>query len=411
MFTFETDFSQILFKKILFFIDCRYKNYSVLYSSLVTSYSGNRSIIGFDVIETINSEIYLQNKLLANDNPKIFGYFPYESLDAWNFHKKQNQEINFQYYRNHIYICHKTNKIKFELTDKNTYDAIKNFDFDFIAKKHVINPINSSSNMTDDQFKQYVNEIKNDILNGEYYQLNLTRKFFGSFSEDVSKINIFLKLSEEFPSPYSALLKRGTEYVISSSPERFITIDHDIIKSRPIKGTIKKDDKNENKKILANSVKDRAENLMIIDLMRNDLSLSAQKGSVKTGPLYMVDEFANLFHMSTDVNAVKDKDKTSFDVIRNAFPPASMTGAPKKAVMNKIAKIEKLPRGIYSGAIGYFDNNNSCDFNVVIRTIIFNGNNFEYQVGGGITYDSDPELELAETNIKAAKIRKVLGLI
>jgi len=410
MFSIETTFNTKIFAKILFYIDSRYKNYSVLYSSLITSYSGSKSIIGFDMVENIESLVYLKNKLSAKTPNKFFGYFNYECFSKHNSNHSQPDTLNFQYYRNHISICHKTNIIKFELTDKKTYHEILDFDYDFLLRNANASPVDNSSNMTDDEFKQYVQDIKADILNGEYYQLNLTRKFYGRFTKDMSKVNIFLKLSQEFPSPYSALLRRGNQYVISSSPERFITIDENIIKSRPIKGTLKKTNSTNDQQKLANSSKDKAENLMIIDLMRNDLSLSASKGSVKTGPLYEIDEFSNLLHMSTNVTATRDKSCSNLDVIANAFPPASMTGAPKQAVMDKINELEKLPRGIYSGSIGYFDNNNSCDFNVVIRTIIFQENKFEYQVGGGITYDSDPELELTETNIKAAKIRKVLGL-
>jgi para-aminobenzoate synthetase component I len=408
MFSIETTFNTKILAKILFFIDSQYKNYSVLYSSLITSYSGSKSIIAFDMIENIESLIYLKNKLSAKTNHKFFGYFSYECFVKNNFDRTPTNSLNFQYYRNHINICHKTNTIKFELTDKKLYQDI--LDFDFLLRDCNSSPIDNSSNMTDDEFKRYVQEIKKDILNGEYYQLNLTRKFFGKFEKDINKVNLFLKLSQEFPSPYSALLRRGNQYMISSSPERFITIDNNIIKSRPIKGTLKKTLSENDLQKLANSSKDKAENLMIIDLMRNDLSLSAKQGSVKTGPLYEIDEFANLLHMSTNVTAIKDDNCSNLDVITNAFPPASMTGAPKHEVIKKISELEKLPRGIYSGAIGYFDNNNSCDFNVVIRTIIFQENKFEYQVGGGITYDSDPELELAETNIKAAKIRKVLRL-
>ena len=333
MFLIETTFNKKILAKILFYIDSRYRNYSVLYSSLITSYSGSKSIIAFDMIENIESLLYLKNKLLAKTTDKFFGYFHYECFSKDNGKHSHTNSLNFQYYRNHINICHKTNTIKFELTDKKIYEEI--LKFDFLLRDSNSAPIDNSSNMTDDEFQNHVQDIKADILKGEYYQLNLTRKFYGRFVNDINKVNIFLKLSQEFPSPYSALLRRGNQYIISSSPERFIAIDNGIIQSRPIKGTLHKQNTDEDYNTLANSSKDKAENLMIIDLMRNDLSLSAKHGSVKTGPLYEIDEFSNLLHMSTNVTAIKDDNCSHLDVIENAFPPASMTGAPKHEVIKK----------------------------------------------------------------------------
>ena len=410
MFSREITNNAILFSQILSYIEYKYNNYTVLHSSYKTSYSGDKTIIAFDVIENIETLSYLSSKLHPEEPCKLFGYFTYEAFNDSYINKTRFPKLKFQYYRNHITINHTTNNIKFELVNQDIFEAIIAYTQKNKASRRFATCERVSSNMTDEEFKQYVTDIRHDIENGEYYQLNLTRKYWGKFGQDIDKISVFLNLAKEFPSPYSALIRHHDKYIISSSPERFIKIEDDNITSRPIKGTLAKSTAAKSGNDLYLSQKDRAENLMIIDLMRNDLSLSAESGSVATGPLFEIDEFSNLYHMSTNVTATKKSQIANIDVIRNSFPPASMTGAPKLAVTKRISELEKLSRGIYSGAIGYFDGDSYCDFNVVIRTIIFDGNKFEYQVGGGITYDSDPELELSETKAKAAKIRKVLGL-
>ncbi|MBL6785104.1 MAG: anthranilate synthase component I family protein [Rickettsiales bacterium] len=406
MFNKETDYSNQDLVNLLYYLDDNYSDFTVLHSNYQTSYSGDKTVLAFGLVKELSSLSALSHRVRAKNQFKLFGYFTYEA-----FNKASNNQINllkFQEYKNHIIIDHKNNKLNFVLENDSIFNQINNHK---AKPNHNKTQICSShsSNMTDEDFKSYVTEIKKDISYGEYYQLNLTRKFFGKTAKNTDKIGIFLNLTQEFPAPYSALIRHQDKYIISSSPERFIKIENNKIQSRPIKGTLAKT-KSSNKELLYNSIKDRAENLMIIDLMRNDLSPSSILGSVKTGKLFEIDEFANLYHMSTNVMSKKLDNISNIEVIKNAFPPASMTGAPKKAVTDRILEIEKLPRGVYSGAIGYFTDQEYCDFNVVIRTIIFDKDSYEYQVGGGITYDSDPELELQETNIKSAKIRKVLGI-
>ena len=410
MFLKKTNKNNIQIDQILYFIEELYQNYTVLHSSYKTSYSGDKTIIAFGLVEDIKDLSGLTAKLQSDEQIKLFGYFSYEAFDESNTNEDRDfPKLKFQHYRNHIIINHASSNVEFELESESLFNNILAFKRHSHETKSYELRGKLNSNMSDNEFMQYVESIRRDIASGEYYQLNLTRKYFGEFKEQADFTSILLGLALEFPSPYSALIRHDDKYIISSSPERFIQIDHGNILSRPIKGTMPKS-LGSTAKNLYNSAKDRAENLMIIDLMRNDLSLSAEFGTVKAGPLFEIDEFANLYHMSTNVMAKKKADLTNLDVIKSAFPPASMTGAPKHAVMKKITELETLERGIYSGAIGYFSGSNYCDFNVVIRTILFDGKKFEYQVGGGITYDSDPQLELEETQIKAAKIKKVLGL-
>lgn len=268
-----------------------------------------------------------------------------------------------------------------------------------------------SSNMSQQEYLQHVEAILEKIQDGEIYQANLTRKFMGEFINTPNGFNVFKRLHEASPAPYSCYLKMGDTQVISSSPELFLDISRSgSIKTSPIKGTAPRSAKLFNSETLATSIKDQSENLMIVDLMRNDLARCSVPGSVKTPKLYEVTPHNAVFHMSSTVTAQKEDGKTCLDVIKATFPPGSMTGAPKIRAMHTCSLIEKLERGIYSGAIGWLGGNGSAQLSVVIRTIIIKDKLFEFQVGGGIVADSKPISELKETVHKAQGILSCLGL-
>ena len=258
------------------------------------------------------------------------------------------------------------------------------------------------SNMTDAEYLQKVAHIIEKIKAGELYQANLTRKFYGEFETAPDAFNIFCKLAEISPAPYSAFMRMGDIYIISASPEKFITMENGFVTSTPIKGTLTSARPAAE---LAASEKDRAENLMIVDLMRNDLARVCK--NVKVEKLFEVTSYPQYHHMSSTITG--ETDKSALDVITACFPPGSMTGAPKIAAVKLCTELEGWERGIYSGALGWVEPN-STDLSVVIRTLIIKGNKFEFQVGGGIVADSVPELEFAETISKASGIMQVLGL-
>ena len=207
----------------------------------------------------------------------------------------------------------------------------------------------------------------------------------------------------------------GDTYILSSSPELFLNIDKSgHISTRPIKGTSARfaDETLDRKsrEELAGSAKDQAENLMIVDLMRNDLSRSCIPGSVTTSSLFEITSHANVHHMSSTISGQKKPECSTLDAIKYCFPPGSMTGAPKIMAMNLCSRLEELERGIYSGAIGWLGGDGSGELSVVIRTMLIKGNKFEFQVGGGIVADSVPEKEFKETIDKAKGILASLGL-
>ena len=223
-----------------------------------------------------------------------------------------------------------------------------------------------------------------------------------------------MRLNEISPTPFSCYYKQQDKYLISASPERFLKKVKDKIISQPIKGTIKRGlDKNEDSLLrdkLYNDPKERAENVMIVDLVRNDLSRTAKKGSVKVDELFGIYEFSQVFQMISTITSKVEDDTNIIDIIKNAFPMGSMTGAPKVRAMELIEEFEKSKRGLYSGSVGFITPNNDFDFNVIIRSILYNQsrNYVSFTVGGAITSLADPEKEHEECMLKAEAMITVL---
>jgi len=283
-----------------------------------------------------------------------------------------------------------------------------------IPTEKSISPIEWQSKVDKDTYIQNVKNIQQDIIEGTVYELNYCREVFAE-KVNLNPITTFIKINEKANAPFSAYLKLEDKFALSFSPERFMQIKDDKLLSQPIKGTVKKGSsaiENENlKNQLLNDEKERAENVMIVDLVRNDFARSAETGSVKVEELFGIYEFQNIIQMISTVSAIKRKGVSSIQALKNTFPMGSMTGAPKIKSMELIEKYENSKRGLYSGCIGYLDKNSNLDFNVVIRTLIYDATNqfLSFHVGGAITYDSIPEKEWAETETKMQSILKYLS--
>lgn len=272
-----------------------------------------------------------------------------------------------------------------------------------------------TSPMTCNTYLAIVDETKEAIARGDFYQANITRKFTGSFASKPDAISIFRRLVEASPSVFSAFIRAGDAFILSSSPESFLKIDSSgHMESSPVKGTsprfANKTQDEKSREYLATSEKERAENLMIVDLMRNDFSRSCVMGSVHTERLFEISSYATLHHMASTVVGEKRADISTLEAIKNCFPPGSMTGAPKIRAMQWCMEREKIRRGVYSGALGWLGGDGSCALSVVIRTLVIQGDSFEFQVGGGITSGSDAQKEWQETITKARGIMAALGL-
>ncbi|MFW6157306.1 MAG: aminodeoxychorismate synthase component I [Balneolaceae bacterium] len=258
----------------------------------------------------------------------------------------------------------------------------------------------------------YLEKIKfaqHQIKEGDYYEVNLSHMMHTSFSGN--PYGMYRSMREIGPVPFGAFLKGEGFSVCCMSPERFLKRKHGTVISQPIKGTIRRD-KNPGqdeklKQELAGSSKNRAENLMIVDLVRNDLSRVALPGSVRVPRLFEIQSFGTVHQMVSTVSAeVGHKDPVK--VLKACFPMGSMTGAPKISAMRAIEKLENYKRGVYSGAIGYIDPDGDFDFNVVIRTAIITKNRLFYPVGGAITSDSIPAEEWEETLVKARALTETV---
>jgi anthranilate synthase component 1 len=265
---------------------------------------------------------------------------------------------------------------------------------------------------TDDEYLAMIRECKAAIARGDAYQLCLTTLARVDVAAD--PVATYLALRASSPSHHGALLRIGGVSLLSSSPEQFLSVTPDgLVESRPIKGTRARGDTPEQDAALAAellaSEKERAENLMIVDLMRNDISRVSRIGSVEVPSLLAVESYAQVHQLVSTVRGQLEAGLTGMDAVVACFPAGSMTGAPKSSAVRILDGLERHPRGIYSGAFGYFGLDGRIDLAMVIRSIVITPSGATVGAGGGITALSDPDEELAEVKLKAAALLRVLG--
>lgn len=267
------------------------------------------------------------------------------------------------------------------------------------------------SNISQDEYNQKIAKIHQYLLAGDCYQVNLAQRFCAEYKG--SEWDAFLKLNQANKAPFSAFMRLPNHTVLSISPERFIHLENHHIETRPIKGTLpRKDSPEEDEKqaeILANSRKDRAENLMIVDLMRNDIGKVATIGSVKVPELFVVERFPAVHHLVSTITAELPPTLMATDLLRATFPGGSITGAPKIRAMEVIEELEPHRRHGYCGAIGYISFCGTMDTNISIRTLLTEKNKIYCWAGGGIVMDSVAEKEYQETFDKLGRILTVLS--
>lgn len=267
--------------------------------------------------------------------------------------------------------------------------------------------------------QEYIEKVKKAIeyiKHGDIYEVNICQEFYSEDSS-IEPLSAFLYLNEISKAPFSVFLKLDEIYALSASPERYINRNSYRVISQPIKGTAKRlkdpDEDLKLAKLLMGDPKERSENIMITDLVRNDLSKIAEKGSVKVEELCGLYSFQQVHQLISTISCQVSPDKGSVDILKNTFPMGSMTGAPKVSAMKIIEELEDAKRGLYSGAIGYFTPTGDFDFNVIIRSILYNSKKkyVSYSVGGAITINSVPEMEYEECLVKANAMNKVLTSI
>lgn len=267
--------------------------------------------------------------------------------------------------------------------------------------------------MSREEYGLAFQKIQQHILQGDIYEVNLCQEFYAEHAS-LLPFEAYKQLNQLSPNPFSCFFKDEGQYIISASPERFLARRGNRLISQPIKGTTAKgntpEEERKNKERLKNSSKDIHENIMIVDLVRNDLTKSAEKGTVKVDELVGLYTFPHVHQLISTISCTQAKGITESEIIENTFPPGSMTGAPKLSAMRISEKTESSPRGVYSGSIGYLSPSNDFDFNVIIRSIVYNEKQkyLSYHVGGAITALSVEEDEYQECLLKAQAIVKLL---
>lgn len=363
--------------------------------------------------ETVKKKLHSINQ--KHDLPEWIGYFNYE-MGAY-----QDQTVVSPYFRNAypnayfqrygliLRLNHRSKiltvrcnndcpEIKLQqFIDRSFWKKHKKFPEldDFQSKIELTKPLESL-----DSYSEKIKIVKEHIIAGDIYQINLSQECI--YTGEFNALQLFKKNFEKNPAPFSAYLKLNEFHtIVSTSPERLLSRKEDILETRPIKGTIErgktKEKDLENKEYLLASEKERAELLMITDLMRNDLSKVSVPGSVKTEKIWHCEEYENVFHLLSIIKSKVVPSIHPIDVVRAVFPGGSITGCPKMRAMEIIHQVENSPRGIYTGSIGYFSGNGDFDFNIAIRTLDIVKNNIRLRLGGGIVFDSEAVSEYQET--------------
>lgn len=267
------------------------------------------------------------------------------------------------------------------------------------------------SHLTRKEYAQRFDRIQHYIREGDCYQVNFAQWFSATVEGDPWAL--YRQLREANPAPFSAFLDYPFASILSSSPERFLNLRHGKVETRPIKGTRPRSEEPEVDKLLraslVNSEKDRAENLMIVDLLRNDLGRVCRTGSVKVPALFEVESFAQVHHLVSTISGEMDTGQDTADLLRACFPGGSITGAPKLRAMEIIDELEESRRGLYCGSIAYIGMDGSMDSNIAIRSLVIAGQDLQFWAGGGIVADSDEEDEFQEILDKASAIFTALG--
>ena len=393
------------------------------YSQKYSSYDAILAVDAFTAIQTDYTNAFEKLKEYQTITEDwIFGYLTYdvkndvEALKSNNYDGLEFPELYF-FQPKKLFLI-KGNQLEIQyinaVDDELESDLIEIKEFDKAEKEESNkSDIKIKLRIHKDEYFEKVGKVLEHINRGDIYETNFCQEFYAE-NTTINPLETYNKLNTISKPPFATFLKIGDKYLMSASPERYIKKQGDKIISQPIKGTSKRSEDrvedNDLKLQLSQDEKERSENIMIVDLVRNDLSHTALKGSVKVEELCKVYTFDQVHQMISTVVSNVDEGTNPVDVIKTTFPMGSMTGAPKISAMQIIEDLEETKRGLYSGAVGYISPIGDFDFNVVIRSILYNETKqyVSYSVGGAITAKSDPLKEYEECLIKAKAMREVL---
>ena len=388
-------------------------------------YSNFDAVLAVDAIskiETSYQNAFSQLKKYQSEvKDFIFGYLGYdlkndiENLTSSNFDGLHFPDLFFFQPKKLIFIKGNSVEIKYISAFKHEIEA----DLQHIQQKPTTDNQQPTTNIKiklrihKDDYHKKLNTLLNHIHRGNIYEANFCQEFY-SENSIIDPVEVYQNLNEISKAPFATFLKLNDNYLLSASPERYLKKEGEHLITQPIKGTEKRaSTKKADEKLireLERNPKERAENIMIVDLVRNDFSRFAIKGSVKVEELCKVYTFEQVHQLISTVSCAVKTDIHPVDILKNTFPMGSMTGAPKISAMKIIEKMEETKRGLYSGAVGYFMPNGDFDFNVIIRSILYNAEKkyISYSVGGAITAQSIPEKEYEECLLKAKAMKHVL---
>ena len=378
---------------------------------------------GFPVVLAVGSKKVVQGKMdgfqnlqyLLGLSESAFGYLGYDLKNEIEQLESNNQDLSglplYYLFIPETIISFTDNEVTISSSaPSETHNTIKSTEpYQLID----LQKINFTCDTTDKEYLQKVEKIRKHIEEGDVYELNYCIRF--SAEGKIDPLSCYLKLNSSSKAPFSFILQTADFSIISSSPERFLKKSGEKVICQPMKGTAKRSaDSNidqQNKTALFESEKERAENMMIVDLTRNDLSRSCSIGSVVVEELFQVYSYQNVHQMVSTVTGKLKPTTQIEELIKNAFPMGSMTGAPKIRGMQLIDKYENSYRGAFSGAAGYFSPDGNFDLNVIIRSLFYNknSNHLSFAVGSAITYDADPQKEYEECLLKAENIFRLFA--
>ena len=386
--------------------------YSILLShpqSIVSQWSGDEDCLSSILVDIANpiqqSElpfcggwfVFLSYEYAQAVEPGV-NFFAEESLLPIAFKARIPAAIILDHHQNKAYI----------VVEDGSEDLINTMVAD-IAEAGVYSPAELAvGKIIEDDPSHYIDFIikaKQYIRDGDIFQANLSRKWNVDFDQHCDPISLYHSLSHSNPAQFSALIKYNDQYIISSSPERLVSVKNGVAQSRPIAGThprgkTQKEDKLLSDHLLAHP-KEKAEHVMLIDLVRNDLGRFCQAGSIQVTEKMVLESYEHVHHIVSNIQGTVRSNQTVRDIVHAVFPGGTITGCPKVRCMEIISEFEKAPREAYTGSLGYIGLDGQMDLNILIRTLLYNQNQVSFRAGGGIVYDSIPEKELMETRHKA----------
>ncbi len=388
-------------------------------------YSNYDAVLAVDAFTSVKTDYFDAFERLKeyqiSTNDWIFGYLTYDLKNTTELLKSQNYDglefPDLYFFQPKKLFLIKGNQIEIQylqmVDDEIEQDLLEIEQSNNPEVQQSNDPIKIKLQIHKDDYFKKVNTMLSHIHRGDIYEANFCQEFYAEGSE-INPLETFKKLNQISKPPFATFLKFDDKYLLSASPERYITKTGNSVISQPIKGTAKRSlDAGEDKKLkeeLSKDEKERSENIMIVDLVRNDLSHTATNGSVKVEELCKVYSFLQVHQMISTISSKVDAETSPVDIIKTTFPMGSMTGAPKISAMKIIENLEETKRGLYSGSVGYFTPNGDFDFNVIIRSILYNATKkyISYSVGSAITSKSNPLKEYEECLIKAKAMREVL---